>query len=85
MKFAWDVQPRNYILFACHGANECVQMYNFQRQGGGAKADPSLKAPGFSQTLILKRKDTAVLAICTWLLSLRPYTTVGGLDSDQEG
>jgi hypothetical protein len=23
MKFAIDVQPRNYLLFACHAANEC--------------------------------------------------------------
>ncbi|CAL6326799.1 unnamed protein product [Bathycoccus prasinos] len=31
MRFAWRVEPRNYILFACHATNECVQMYNFQR------------------------------------------------------
>eukprot|EP01024_Parvocaulis_polyphysoides_P019160 TRINITY_DN1862_c0_g1_i1.p3 TRINITY_DN1862_c0_g1~~TRINITY_DN1862_c0_g1_i1.p3 ORF type:complete len:115 (-),score=11.08 TRINITY_DN1862_c0_g1_i1:188-532(-) len=26
MKFAWDVQPRNYLLFACHACNEVVQL-----------------------------------------------------------
>ncbi|KAI8853317.1 hypothetical protein BC829DRAFT_382521 [Chytridium lagenaria] len=26
MKFAIDVQPRNYLLFACHAANECAQL-----------------------------------------------------------
>ena len=31
MRFAWRVDPRNYILFACHATNECVQLYNFQR------------------------------------------------------
>ena len=25
MRFAWAVQPRNYLLFACHASNECVQ------------------------------------------------------------
>lgn len=31
MRFAWRVQPRNYILLACHTANGSVQAYNFQR------------------------------------------------------
>jgi hypothetical protein len=26
MRFAWMVQPRNYLLFACHASNECVQV-----------------------------------------------------------
>ncbi len=26
MKFALEVQPRNLLLFACHGANECAQL-----------------------------------------------------------
>ncbi|KAJ3189657.1 pyruvate transporter mpc1 [Irineochytrium annulatum] len=30
MKFAIDVQPRNYLLFACHVANETCQLI----QGG---------------------------------------------------
>ena len=41
MRFAWRVQPRNYILLACHTANANVQGYNLQRwarrrgEGGG--------------------------------------------------
>jgi len=31
MRFAWRVQPRNYILLACHTANANVQAYNLQR------------------------------------------------------
>eukprot|EP00898_Chlorokybus_atmophyticus_P008719 jgi/Chlat1/8849/Chrsp91S08179 len=31
MRFAWMVQPRNYLLLSCHVANETVQLYNFQR------------------------------------------------------
>ena len=27
MRFAWMVQPRNYILFACHASNEAAQGY----------------------------------------------------------
>lgn len=31
MRFAWVVQPRNYILLSCHMANETVQSYNLYR------------------------------------------------------
>ncbi|ELT95430.1 hypothetical protein CAPTEDRAFT_130225, partial [Capitella teleta] len=33
MRFAWKVQPRNMLLFACHFTNtttQLVQMYRFQ-------------------------------------------------------
>ncbi|TPX57076.1 hypothetical protein PhCBS80983_g04093 [Powellomyces hirtus] len=26
MRFAWMVQPRNYLLFACHATNETCQL-----------------------------------------------------------
>ncbi|KAJ0177990.1 hypothetical protein K1T71_006863 [Dendrolimus kikuchii] len=26
MRFAWKVQPRNMLLFACHFTNECAQL-----------------------------------------------------------
>lgn len=26
MRFAWMVQPRNYLLFACHATNEAAQL-----------------------------------------------------------
>ncbi|KAF9578117.1 pyruvate transporter mpc1 [Lunasporangiospora selenospora] len=26
MRFAWMVQPRNYLLFACHATNEMAQL-----------------------------------------------------------
>lgn len=31
MRFAWMVQPRNYLLLACHATNESVQLYQFNR------------------------------------------------------
>jgi len=31
MRFAWMVQPRNYLVFACHALNETVQLYHFSR------------------------------------------------------
>ena len=31
MRFAWRVQPRNYLLFACHVSNCTVQLYNLNR------------------------------------------------------
>nr|ABK21190.1 unknown [Picea sitchensis] len=31
MRFAWVVQPRNYLLMACHASNETVQLYQLSR------------------------------------------------------
>ena len=31
MRFAWMVTPRNYLLFACHAANETAQLYQLSR------------------------------------------------------
>ncbi|KAK3121676.1 hypothetical protein QOZ80_8BG0658690 [Eleusine coracana subsp. coracana] len=31
MRFAWMVQPRNYLLLACHASNESVQLYQLSR------------------------------------------------------
>lgn len=35
MRFALLVQPRNYLLFSCHLANEVAQTYQMQRKFGG--------------------------------------------------
>ena len=32
MRFAWKVQPRNMILFACHAANASAQTYLLGRR-----------------------------------------------------
>ncbi|XP_026285085.1 mitochondrial pyruvate carrier 1 [Frankliniella occidentalis] len=40
MRFAWRVQPRNMLLFACHFTNECAQLtqgarfINYHHLGG---------------------------------------------------
>ena len=31
MRFAWAIQPRNYLLFACHFSNEAVQLNQMRR------------------------------------------------------
>jgi hypothetical protein len=31
MRFAWRVQPRNYLLLGCHACNEVVQANNLRR------------------------------------------------------
>ncbi|KAK9828731.1 hypothetical protein WJX72_001759 [[Myrmecia] bisecta] len=36
MRFAWAIQPRNYLLFACHASNEAVQL-NLLRRWAGAQ------------------------------------------------
>ncbi|XP_063391870.1 mitochondrial pyruvate carrier 1 [Cydia fagiglandana] len=45
MRFAWRVQPRNLLLFACHFTNECAQLtqgarfINYQYLGGKAASE----------------------------------------------
>lgn len=31
MRFAWKVQPRNMLLFACHATNEVAQVIQLSR------------------------------------------------------
>lgn len=31
MRFAWMIQPRNYLLLACHASNETVQLNQMRR------------------------------------------------------
>ena len=31
MRFAWMIQPRNYLLLACHASNEVVQLNQMRR------------------------------------------------------
>jgi len=31
MRFAWQVQPRNMLLFACHATNEVAQVVQLSR------------------------------------------------------
>ena len=33
MRFAWVIQPRNYLLFSCHASNEGVQLNQMRRWG----------------------------------------------------
>mmetsp|Transcript_24007 Transcript_24007/g.75575 ORF Transcript_24007/g.75575 Transcript_24007/m.75575 type:complete len:99 (-) Transcript_24007:458-754(-) len=39
MRFAWMVQPRNYLLLACHGSNEAAQIYQLSRWAASGKKD----------------------------------------------
>ncbi|KZT30566.1 UPF0041-domain-containing protein [Neolentinus lepideus HHB14362 ss-1] len=46
MRFAWRVQPRNYLLFACHATNataqsaQGVRFINYWYMGGKEKKNP---------------------------------------------
>ncbi|XP_047171344.1 mitochondrial pyruvate carrier 1 isoform X2 [Vigna umbellata] len=40
MRFAWMVQPRNYLLFVCHASNETVQLYQFSRWARAEGSSP---------------------------------------------
>ncbi|KAJ3056694.1 pyruvate transporter mpc1 [Rhizophlyctis rosea] len=51
MRFAWMVQPRNYLLFACHATNEACQLVQGSRyiqywhMGGREKAAAETSTP----------------------------------------
>ncbi|KAJ0409490.1 hypothetical protein P43SY_002380 [Pythium insidiosum] len=40
MRFAWMVQPRNYLLLACHVCNETAQLYQLQRAVRAQTGEP---------------------------------------------
>ncbi|GAX84360.1 hypothetical protein CEUSTIGMA_g11782.t1 [Chlamydomonas eustigma] len=49
MRFAWVVQPRNYLLLTCHMCNEAVQQYQlyrwyswYSKQPAGTKVSTSM-------------------------------------------
>ncbi|GMK55578.1 hypothetical protein CspeluHIS016_0206340 [Cutaneotrichosporon spelunceum] len=50
MRFAWQVKPRNYLLFACHMTNsaaqsvQCIRWFNYWYMGGREKKHPELVA-----------------------------------------
>ncbi|THH34080.1 hypothetical protein EUX98_g108 [Antrodiella citrinella] len=51
MRFAWRVQPRNYLLFACHATNTAAQLVqegrfvNYWYMGGREKQLAGQKGP----------------------------------------
>ncbi|KAI0348085.1 UPF0041-domain-containing protein [Trametopsis cervina] len=50
MRFAWRVQPRNYLLFACHATNSTAQTIQLARftnywYNGGKEKQDALKGP----------------------------------------
>ena len=58
MRFAWRVQPRNYLLFACHATNATAQLVqegrfiNYWYFGGREKKHPvTSAADGAKETL----------------------------------
>ncbi|XP_061362138.1 mitochondrial pyruvate carrier 1-like [Gastrolobium bilobum] len=46
MRFAWMVQPRNYLLLSCHASNEVVQLCQLSRwaKGNGYLSEKKDKA-----------------------------------------
>ena len=44
-RFAWEINPRNYLLLACHAANETVQLNQLRRWYGYHYGDPTKTTP----------------------------------------
>ena len=44
-RFAWEINPRNYLLLACHAANETVQLNQLRRWYGYHYGDPTKETP----------------------------------------
>lgn len=51
VRFAWCVQPRNYILFTCHGANVGAQTNQLRRWAGHKMETEPATAPAQLQNL----------------------------------
>lgn len=57
MRFAWKVQPRNLLLFACHFTNEAAQLtqgyrfidYNYLQKGNRELTDSSVEVPAIQK------------------------------------
>ncbi|KAG6911975.1 pyruvate transporter mpc1 [Tephrocybe rancida] len=76
MRFAWRVQPRNYLLFACHFTNASAQsvqearFYNYWYNGGREKklalegtTDAAPPAPGkVTEAVIAAREEAKKVA-----------------------
>ncbi|KAG6857545.1 hypothetical protein H0H87_000144 [Tephrocybe sp. NHM501043] len=72
MRFAWRVQPRNYLLFACHFTNASAQtvqdarFYNYWYNGGREKKlaleasqDAGAVAPGKVTEAVIAAREEA--------------------------
>jgi hypothetical protein len=65
MRFAWQVQPRNYLLFACHATNSAAQTVqvgrwvNYWYMGGREKKHPELVAADAAKDAAEKVADAA--------------------------
>ncbi|WMV44083.1 hypothetical protein MTR67_037468 [Solanum verrucosum] len=65
MRFAWMVQPRNYLLLACHASNESVQLYQLSRwaksQGANCPSEADDEADSHGRKPLLLRDPTLKL------------------------
>jgi len=69
MRFAWKVQPRNYLLFACHATNATAQLtqgYRFvdywYRGGKDKKAISAAPSPDAVQGKVTEAVKAAQAA-----------------------
>ena len=70
-RFAWEINPRNYLLLACHAANETVQLNQLRRWYGYHYGDPTQSNPKVSvaQAALCKSHEAVR---CNALASLSP-------------
>ncbi|XP_028768999.1 mitochondrial pyruvate carrier 1-like [Neltuma alba] len=68
MRFAWMVQPRNYLLLACHASNETVQLYQLSRwaKGNGYLSEKKEKLHPSKLMLILLLYAHVNKILCPW-------------------
>jgi len=73
MRFAWVVQPRNYLLMACHVSNETVQLYQLSRWFSAHGYLPKKEEPEKKWMLLLSKNCLSFpsLAICHFYFSFK--------------
>ena len=69
-RFAWEINPRNYLLLACHAANETVQLNQLRRWYGYHYGDPTQSNPKVYAAQAALRNDQGQSIKCINALAL---------------
>ena len=67
-RFAWEINPRNYLLLACHAANETVQLNQLRRWYGYHYGDPTESNPKVCAAQAALCNVQRQLNVLLWLL-----------------
>ncbi|KAI0825100.1 UPF0041-domain-containing protein [Trametes gibbosa] len=68
MRFAWRVQPRNYLLFACHATNataQTIQLGRFSNYWYFGGRDKAIESKPVTQQVVEVTQDAAAKVVAS--------------------